>query len=107
MSLPLFDGHEEDKPHARARATDPDTSHEAAAKVDVTRGMAIVYAWLKEHGPAMHWQITEGCGHLLAGSGPRGRTRNLVDAGMARKLDVKGKTPNGRSSYYWDIIREP
>ena len=41
------------EPRTLARATDPDTSHEAAAKVNKFRGghISVILACLQDHGP--------------------------------------------------------
>ena len=103
-SLPLFG-------EAHARATDPDTSHAAAASIDPDRLRAsqrAVLECLNEHGPLTDYMLFARYVTYRAvngwpqqsPSGFRTRRRELVDAGLVVS-DGKLPLPSGRMSYVW------
>jgi len=92
---------------ARARSTDPDTSHEAAerASLKLNRNREAVMAVLRDHGPLTDpalisaYQRLAGVGHVpdQSESGIRSRRADLVRMGLARKL---GKTSDSRHTVW-------
>lgn len=81
--LPLLDYGE----RAKARRTDPRTSHDAAAKVDVTKGEALVIEALMRFGPMTTAEIAARVGR------PRenisSRLRPLERKGMVKDSEQR------------------
>lgn len=89
---------------APARATDPETSHIAAASVDRARSQRIVLAALWEVGPMPHHKLA----HMLRGAMSESRCRTAVaelrDAGLVRDSGLRTDTPRGRKAVIWEVV---
>jgi len=59
-----------DDEHARARGTDPETSHIAAAMVDMPKVKRMVYSALVRHGPMHTDEIAAVLGRRLVSVSP-------------------------------------
>ena len=93
-------------PAALARATDPQTSHEAAAEVDVAKLEAVVVARLG-HGPATTSELSERTGIPRDSLSPRmpslRRYGLIVDSGQRRRpVDGNGNS-YGRHQIVWRL----
>lgn len=98
----------------RARLTDPETSHTAAASVrGITDTQALILSALEEHGPL----TDEGIAEVLAThhprrsfspSGLRTRRKELQRLGRIRAAEQPlsvGTTRSGRPSKLWEVAR--
>ena len=90
-----------------ARATDPDTSWDAAASVDrphlTTVRQGILDALL-EHGAMTDeqiWRAIQPLHHLTSPSGARTRRRELVVAGLVEDSGSRIKGMTGRMMILW------
>jgi hypothetical protein len=125
-----FPGRVVPRSRARARRTDPTTSHEAAASVtDLTAKQAAVLDVLGAIGPATDEALVReyerrrrfaidlapswGRGYRpppedilpeQSASGIRTRRSELVDAGRVRAVDHEGRTASGRRSTRWAVV---
>lgn len=89
---------------ARARRTDPITSHEAAASVKVRRSQEQVLAVIGKYGPCTHEQLikhVKAAGITMTDSGVRSRCHELVEAGLVVDTGEKGLTQAGRKTTVW------
>jgi hypothetical protein len=66
---------------------------------------ARLLAWLTAHPCVTDEQIAEGAG--LNPSAARPRRRELVDAGVVRKVDMDGRTRAGRRAARWAVVGKP
>jgi len=96
--------------HAQARLFDPETSHEAADTVQVTRGQAIVLDTFTNAGRAMTdveaWAYLQAHQHptgKLSPSGFRSRRAELVANGTLEFSGTFGTTPSGRKTRIWRL----
>ena len=102
MADTLFDFAAE---QARARNTDPATSHAAARKTNVPRSERLVLEAIERIGPATDEQVYD---FLQASGNPvsqsRGRTarKELVRKGRVRKFDT-GTSKLGNDSDRWVV----
>lgn len=93
---------------ARARYSDPETSHAAAASVKVRDSQRKVLALLAQ-GPATHEELAARAyeqGITISPSGLRTRCHELVDAGLVRDSTHRKRLPSGRSAVVWELRRE-
>jgi hypothetical protein len=103
----LFDRNEQDisvTRRARARRTDPNTSHEAAASVrDIRGSQQQVLDQLKRFGAMTHEQI---CGRLpkMSVSGVRSRCNELVKRNLVRNTGSTATTKAGRRTIIWEAV---
>ena len=99
----LFDIFDDDE-RARARRTDPDTSHEAAESVNVTRGQQLVLQAL-EGGPAtdemIYFRIVRH--HKTTPSGVRGFRVRLQRKGLVKLYAENGVTSAGKRCQIWAV----
>lgn len=93
--------------HAVARATDPDTSHEAAASIDadkLSEDRKAVLLVLRSRGPLCDQDIflhlTE-TGYNISPSGCRTRRKELCDIGLVEWSGHRIKLRTGRKSRIW------
>jgi len=101
----LFD----QEPVARARATDPDTSHEAARSVSnlrlsqesVLKVLRLIPMTDVEMARIYHSSIDVP---LQSDSGLRTRRKELVDLGLVRDSGHRRKLPSGRSAIVWEVV---
>jgi len=90
---------------APARGSDPSTSHEAAASVDVRKSQQQVLELLQA-GPAIDdWLLGRAmaAGVWMSPSGLRTRRKELVDMGRVIDTGERHKTTSGRSSIVWAL----
>lgn len=97
------------KPRARARRTDPETSHLAAQSVrDVRASQQQVMALFEQFG-AMHDELlivrAIAVRTWQSESGLRTRRNELVKMGRLRDSGQKVKTKGGRNSVVWEVAR--
>lgn len=94
----------------RARATDPDTSHQAAAALTTERlrqSQAEVLALLREHGPMCDSVIAmqaRRAGIRQSPSGLRTRRAELVALGSVGDSGKRVKLSTGRKSIIWTAL---
>lgn len=93
---------------ARARATDPQTSHDAAASVRLRQTHVTVYQLLRQGACTDEQLIARARSHLtliqMSDSGIRSRRAELVRAGWARDTGQRGVTVAGRPTTIWEVI---
>lgn len=97
-----------DSPAAHARATDPATSHEAAASISrahVTAAQDAILISLRMRGPMTDEAIYEVVSKLIqiSPSGCRTRRAELVDAGKVIATGF-GETARGRKCQIWSAV---
>jgi len=63
---------------------------------------ARLLAWLTAHPCVTDEQIAEGAG--MNPSAARPRRRELVEAGLVRKVDMDGRTRAGRRAARWEVV---
>lgn len=91
---------------ARARITDPETSHQAAASVrDMSRTQEIILNILKMRGPMTDEQIFEQWDMNISGhvspSGLRSRRAELVRQGLVHNTGLTQANATGRKCTIW------
>lgn len=99
---------------APTRATDPETSHLAAASVNLTRGQRAVLAEFRLYKQLTDEQLIEvlairasSCiDAKLSDSGARSRRAELVAAGLVRDSGLRGQTVSGRKTIVWQYVTE-
>ena len=99
---------------ALARNTDPETSHQAAATVNLTRGQRAVLAEFRLYRRLTDCQLIESLAirasscpdSRLSDSGARSRRAELVAAGLVRDSGDRGKTDAGRATVVWEYVDE-
>ena len=96
---------------AHARSTDPQTSHEAARTVNVTKGQQTVlneflmYHELTDEALIEALQVRQdSCPDAkLSDSGARSRRAELVAIGILKDTGRYGKTATGRKTTIWGL----
>ena len=96
---------------AYARSTDPQTSHEAARTVNVTRGQEIVLNEFLMYHEMTDEQLIEAlqvrqdsCPDAkLSDSGARSRRAELVAIGILKDTGRRAKTVTGRKTTIWGL----
>jgi hypothetical protein len=73
---------------AHARRTDPETSHEAAASVNVTAGQQVVLDALTQHGPCTDEELV---GYMHLAANPAWRLSPSGIRSRRHELTAKGK----------------
>lgn len=105
VPLPLFD-----QPHATARNTDPDTSHEAAAAFTEERLTEIqlaVLAFFRVKGRATDEDVEDALsGQYPAFSTLRKRRTDLVQRKFLRDSGARKLNRNNRKMIVWEITPE-
>jgi hypothetical protein len=93
----------------RARTTDPETSHAAAASVrGLNRSRGLVYAVLEALGDATDEELYDeivarhGIGRISV-SGARTRRKELVELGLVVDSRVRRPMRSGRSAVVWAL----
>lgn len=93
---------------ARARRTDPETSHEAAASVEnLTSKQAAVLEMLRLYGPACDEVIYDRLwkdGYKMSPSGARTRRDELVDMKKVEWAGNYATMRSGRKAMVWQVI---
>lgn len=96
---------------ARARRTDPETSHDAAASVtELRKRQTAVYAALLVLGPSTDERLVESYATLVprlpqSPSGIRTRRSELVDRGLVRWTGDKTRIASGRLARIWEVVQ--
>lgn len=88
-----------------ARATDPETSHQAARSVrNMQAAHEAILSLLKRNGRLTDEQIYEHecVRSLCSPSGARTRRSELVSAGLVKDSGFCGKTVSGRKTIMWE-----
>ena len=88
---------------ARARRTDPATSHKAAATTNVARSQRLVLAWLDNYGPSTAEDAENALS--ISPSRCRGAIAELVRAGKVRAVNKLAVTKRGRACRIYEAIR--
>lgn len=99
---------------AHARATDPETSHQAAASVNLTKGQRAVLAEFRMYRTMTDEQLIEAlriratsCPDArLSDSGARSRRAELVTAGMVQDSGLRELTASGRKTVVWQYTEQ-
>lgn len=91
----------------KARNTDPQTSHEAAASVqNITEMQSRIYGLLKLHKGLCDQQLIgkfHNAGYYFTDSGLRSRRAELVAAGLVKDSGNRIKLNSGRNSIIWEV----
>lgn len=85
-----------------ARATDPDTSHAAAAMQTPDRrakGQWLALQHLAMHGPLTDFELAERTGWQQTSIGRR--RGELVSAGLVERTEERRSTPSGATAAVW------
>jgi hypothetical protein len=96
---------------AHARTTDPQTSHQAARTVNVTRGQQVVLSEFLMYHRLTDEQLIEAlkirqasCRDAkLSDSGARSRRAELVAIGVLRDTGERTTTASGRKTTVWGL----
>lgn len=93
---------------AKARTTDPATSHAAAASVKQRPGHEAILAILDLFGPHTDEALYEWpeVRAVCSPSGARTRRAELVDMGLVRDTGRREKTAANRDTIVWEKIRK-
>ncbi len=93
-----------------ARATDPATSHEAAATITVQRMRAdhqLVLAALHDHGPMTDFgiaaKVSVALGRMVKATSLGVRRKELVTLGLVRNSGRRAPSDTGTSSIVWAL----
>lgn len=90
---------------ARARGSDPITSHAAADSVDKIReSQAHILSIIKGHGPITDNEIFARLEMKLSPSGARTRRDELVRRGLVADSGSKERLESGRFSILWKTV---
>lgn len=90
---------------ARARGSDPITSHTAADSVTRIRmSQAHILSIIKEHGPISDQEIAARLEMKMSPSGARTRRAELVGRGLVVDSGKREKLESGRLSILWEAI---
>ena len=107
----LFDQLTEPAPIAPTRRTDPQTSRDAAATVNVTKGQQAVLAEFRLYRTLTDEQLIEAlriratsCPEArLSDSGARSRRAELVTKGLLVDSGDRARTQAGRATIVWAL----
>lgn len=94
-------------PRRMARWSDPGTSFQAAATVDLTKGQKIVMAAFRHKNAMTDEELINQVAELnfkLSPSGCRSRRKELVDLEILRDSGVRAKTAHNRQTVVWEIV---
>lgn len=100
---PLFDPDQPDQTHLAARATDPDTSHAAAAAVNGARDRERVLRALAEHGPMTDFELGDRIDRQQTSAGKR--RHELQAVRLVEYAGIKRPTPSGSTARVWRLTR--
>jgi hypothetical protein len=91
---------------AKARAADPQTSHDAAARVDVAGSHAIVSDYLaRQSSPLTSAEIVAGIGERCSDGRIRGALVELCRLGSVRVSDTDGRSAKGNPCSRYELVR--
>ena len=96
-------------PEKMTRWSDPATSYEAAASVDLTKGQKIVMLAFRSKRSMTDDELIAQVARLglkLSPSGCRSRRKELVEMGLIRDSGVKEQTASHRSTIVWEIVQQ-
>lgn len=96
------------EPRKMTRRTDPVTSYQAAASVDLSKGQKIVMSAFRVRNSMTDDELiaqVQRLGLKLSPSGCRSRRKELVGMGVLRDSGVKELTASNRSTIVWEIIQ--
>lgn len=85
-----------------ARASDPETSLEAALSVDMKGLEARVLRCLKEHGPATSEEVSNRLGIALGSITPR--FKRLFERGLAVRTEGRRPGASGKNRVVWAAV---
>jgi hypothetical protein len=89
----------------RARASDPETSHDAAQSVErLTEKHEYMLALLRDVGPATDERLFQYAIAVMSESGARTRRSELVAMGLVRDSGKRRKTRSGRNAIVWEAV---
>jgi hypothetical protein len=95
---------------ARARTSDPETSHEAAESVQVLENQVRVYQVLSQLGPSTdEWLVycyPQYMSHQQSPSGIRTRRKELCRKGLVRWTGEKVRGRTNRLMRVWAVVDE-
>jgi predicted ArsR family transcriptional regulator len=88
---------------AVARATDPSTSYEAAASIDVTRLEGVILDMLKRYSApgATTFELAEALGIEVISVSPR--MKPLQEKGLVRDTGFRARGVSGRLQIIWRV----
>ena len=89
---------------ARARRTDPDTSHAAAASVNINKGRAQVLHAFLAIGPMTDDQLVRILARHMSPSGARSRRSELTKMGLIKYANRDVKLDTGRYAMAWELM---
>lgn len=95
-------------PRQMTRWSDPTTSFQAAASVDLTKGQKIVMAAFRVRNSMTDEELIDLVAELnlkLSPSGCRSRRKELVELGILRDSGVKALTAHKRTTTVWEIVQ--
>ena len=95
-----------DEPHARARRTDPGTSHAAARSISserIRQSQAYVLGLLVQHGPMTDTALLEAANNVSP-SGVRTRRSELVTQGLVEDTGKRVRLETGRHAIVWGAV---
>lgn len=91
---------------AKARTTDPQTSHDAAATVDVAGSHAVVIDYLSgQSSPLTSEAIVSGIGERCSDGRVRGALVELCRLGRVRVADTEGRSGKGNKCSRYELVR--
>lgn len=92
-------------PVAKVRATDPDTSVDAADSVSrIMESQRHILGVLRSSGPLTDEQIYARISMPMSPSGARSRRHELVERGLVIDSGERGKTVSGRKTIMWKAL---
>lgn len=87
-----------------ARATDPDTSHEASAGAQRRRGHRLVLQLLADHGPLSDFDLAQLSGFKQTSIGKR--RGELRDLGLVERHDRNAVSDTGAPCIRWRLTNQ-
>lgn len=99
---------EDEVDRARARRTDPGTSHAAARSIEATQlreSQRLIYRLLEQHGPMSDVEIYGRMVGVtkISSSGCRTRRKELVEKGYVQATGRTVKLSSGRQAIVWEV----
>lgn len=95
----------------RARNTDPQTSHKAAASItQIPHRQQVILNLLRKFGPMSDAQLEQRAwesGIMQSGSGLRTRRRELCDRGLVIDSGQRTSSYSGRNMIVWALTPRP
>lgn len=95
-------------PRKITRWSDPATSLQAAATIDLTKSQKVVMSAFRVNNNMTDDELIAQVARLgltLSPSGCRSRRKELVEMGLLRDSGVKGKTASGRFTIVWELVK--